>query len=141
MHVIAFAAATRAVLQDDGGVTAHGFPMTSARVDVFPQRVTVPLVLSVYAHAGGDFEPHRYIAATSPEGERVGDLNVTWEWPDNANVPVKYRVFVYYLAFTVNSPGVYKIGLYDGPDATETDNLFPLTVTRTNPLLSVPPRQ
>jgi hypothetical protein len=136
MHVVAFAPANRAVLQDTGGVATQGFPMTSALVDVFPKQITLPLVLSVYTEAGGEFNPNLHIAATGPDGERIGSLNCTWNWPDTPNVPVKYRVFVHYLPFVANSAGIYNIGLYDSPDATETDHLFPLSLTQANPLIA-----
>jgi hypothetical protein len=136
MHVVAFAPANRAVLQDSGGVAVQGFPMTSALVDAFPKQITLPLVLSVYTEAGGDYDPHLHIGATAPDGERIGNLNCTWNWPDTPNVPVKYRVFVHYLPFVANAAGIYNIGLYDSADATETDHLFPLSLTLANPLLA-----
>lgn len=40
----------------------------------------------------------------------------------------------------VQAAGVYSIGLYDSPDATETDHLFPLPVLKVNPLLLPPPQ-
>ncbi|MET0698777.1 MAG: hypothetical protein ABWY93_03850 [Mycobacterium sp.] len=136
MHVVAFAPANRAVLQDTGGVAAQGFPMTSAQVDVFPKQITLPLVLSVYTEAGSDYDPTLYIAATDPEGQRIGNLPCTWNWPDTANVPVKYRVFVHYLPFVANSAGVYNIGLYDSPDSADARQLFPLSLALANPLIA-----
>ena len=143
MHVVAFAPSTRAVVQDAGGVRLDGFPMTSAHVDSFPKQITIPLVLAVYTQGGSDYDPRRYIVARSPEGIRVGALECTWHWPDNPGVPVKFRVFAYHLPMMVDSAGVYTVGLYDEPDATETDHLFPLPVVKFNPLMpppSQPPR-
>jgi hypothetical protein len=135
MHVVAFAPSTRLFLQDAGGVTADGFPMTTAYVDDFPMGVTVPLVLAVYTQGGSDYDPVRYIVARSPEGERLNVLECTWHWPDNPGVPVKFQVLTRYLPLVVHSAGIYTIGLYDDPDATESDHLFPLPVIKTNPLL------
>jgi len=140
MHVVAFAPSTRLALQDAGGVTADGFPMTMAYVDSFPINVTVPLVLAVYTQGGSDYDPRRYIVARSPDGERLNVLECTWHWPDNPGVPVKFQVLARYLPLVVNSAGVYTIGLYEDPDATETDHLFPLPVVKTNPLLPPPPQ-
>ena len=138
MHVVAFAAAREAVLEEAGGVSADGFPMTSCYVESLPAQITVPLVLAVYAPGGTDYDPRRYIIAKSPEGERVGLLEFTWQWPDNPGVPVKFRVFAHHLPITVGSAGVYTVGLYDHPDADEAEFEFPLPVLRLNPLTGVP---
>jgi hypothetical protein len=138
MHVIAFAAARKAVLEDAGGVTAEGFPMTSCYVDGFPAQITVPLVLAVYTSGGSDYDPRRYIVARSPNGERVGLLEFAWHWPDTPGVPVKFRVFAHYLPMTAYSAGVHTVGLYESPDAAESDFSFPLPVLRLNPLLPTP---
>jgi hypothetical protein len=72
MKVVAFAASLKAVVDDRGGVTADGFPMTSAQVTSFPAHITVPLILAVYTQGGTDYDPRRYIVATSSDGERLG---------------------------------------------------------------------
>src|ERR1700761_1587422 len=110
MQVIAFAAAGNARLEEAGGVTAQGFPLTSAYVESFPAQITVPLVLAVYASGGSEYEPRRYIVARSPKNERVGVLEFGWQWPDNPGSPVKFRVFAHQLAMTVHSAGIYNIG-------------------------------
>jgi hypothetical protein len=133
MRVVAFAPSLRAVLDDAGGVKADGFPMTSAHVTNFPAQITVPLVLAVYTQGGTDYDPRRYIVARSPNGERLSVLECSWHWPDNPGVPVKFRVFAHHLPMVVQSPGVYSVGLYDSPDAPETDHLFPLPVVKVNP--------
>jgi hypothetical protein len=138
MHVVAFAAARKAVLEEAGGVTAEGFPMTSCYVESLPSQITVPLVLAVHAQGGTDYEPRRYIVAKSPEGERVGLLEFAWQWPDNPGVPVKFRVFAHHLPITVYSAGVYTVGLYADPDAAAAEFAFPLPVLRLNPLTGVP---
>lgn len=134
MHVLAFAPALRAELDDGGGVAAEGFPMTSCRVAGFPTRITVPLVLAVYTRGGTDYEPRHYIVARSPRGEKLNVLECTWQWPDNPGMPVKFRVFAHYLPMTVETAGLYTVGWYDSPDATETDHLIPLPVVKVNPL-------
>lgn len=135
MHVVGFAPSRKAVVEDAGGVTAEGFPMTSCYVDGFPSQLTVPLVVAVYTQGGTDYEPRRYIIATSPGGDRVGSLEFAWNWPDNPGSPYKYRVFAQHLPMTVHSAGVYTIGLYESPDQTEPDHVFPLPVHRHNPLM------
>jgi hypothetical protein len=139
MHVVTFAPSLRAAQLDAGGVSAEGFPMTSCHVESFPARVSIPLVVAMYTQGGTDYDPHRYIIASSPRGERVGALEFSWHWPDNPGSPVKYRVFAHQLAMAVDAPGVYTIGLYDSPDATKTPHLFPLPVSRVNPLTGRPP--
>ncbi|KDF00925.1 hypothetical protein Y900_018795 [Mycolicibacterium aromaticivorans JS19b1 = JCM 16368] len=137
MHVVAFAAARKAVLEEAGGVTAEGFPMTSCYVESLPSQITVPLVLAVHAQGGSDYEPRRFIVAKSPEGERVGLLEFAWQWPDNPGLPVKFRVFAHHLPITVYSAGVYSVGLYSDPDGAQAEFEFPLPVLRLNPLTGV----
>lgn len=136
MRVLAFAAALSAMEEDAGGVTAKGFPMTSCQVNNFPAHITVPMVVSVCTQGGTEYDPVRYIIATSPNGERVGALKFGWHWPDNPPTPIKYRVFTQYLPIRVQAPGLYEIGLYDSmePDA-ETDHIYPLPVLKANPLI------
>lgn len=136
MRVVAFAPALSAVEEDAGGVTAKGFPMTSCFVDNFPAQITVPMVVAVCALGGADYDPVKFIVATSPEGERVGSLEFGWHWHDNPPTPVKFRVFTQYLPMRVEAAGVYTIGLYDDLDATSTDYLYPLPVLKMNPLLA-----
>ena len=138
MHVAAFAPSTRAVALDAGGVRLDGFPMTSAYVDTFPKQIALPVVLAVYTQGGSDYDPRRWIVARSPEGERVGSLECAWHWPDNPGTPIKFRVFAHTLPVMVHHAGVYNIGFFDSPDATETDHLFPLPVMQANPLLPPP---
>jgi hypothetical protein len=139
MKVVAFAAALKAVVDDRGGVTADGFPMTSAQVTSFPAHITIPLILAVYTQGGTDYDPRRYIVATSSDGERLGSLECSWHWPDNPGSPVKFWVSAPQLPIRVTAPGVCSIGLYDSLDATETDHLFPLPLVKVNPLLPPPP--
>jgi hypothetical protein len=138
MHVIAFAPSTRVATHEGGGVTADGFPMTSCHVDTFPKQITIPLVLAAYTQGGSDYDPRLYIVAKSPEGQRISTLECTWHWPDKPGTTVKFWVLTRYLPLVVESAGLYSVGLYDSPDATETDHLVPLPVVRFNPL--IPPR-
>ena len=140
MQVVAFAASFSVVLQDEGGVRAEGFPMTGTYVDHFPDRITLPLVLAIYARGGSDYDPRQFIVATSPAGERLSVLECSWHWPDKPGIPIKYWVLAPNLTFVVQSPGVYSVGLYDTPDATKTDHQFLLPVLKVNPLLPPPPQ-
>ncbi|MCB1263207.1 MAG: hypothetical protein KDB56_01150 [Mycobacterium sp.] len=135
MRVVAFAPSLSAVEEDAGGVNIKGFPMTSCYVNNFPAQITVPMVVAVTALGGTDYDPVKYIIATSPEGERVGSLEFGWHWRDNPPTPVKFRVFAQYLPMRAEAAGVYTVGLYDSLESTETDILFPLPVLKSNPLL------
>lgn len=141
MRVVAFAPSLSAVSQEAGGVAIEGFPMTSCYVDSFPTQITIPVVVAVCAPGGGEYEPRRYIRATSPDGERVGALEFSWQWPDNPPMPVKFRVFAQYLPMRVQSAGVYTLGLYDTLESTESEHLFPLPVLRRNPLMPTTQRR
>jgi hypothetical protein len=139
MEVLAFAASVKAVVDDRGGVSAEGFPMTSLQVTSFPANVTIPLVLALYTQGGTDYDLRRYIVATSPRGERLGTLECSWHWADNPGAPVKFWVSAPQLPVVLQAAGVCSIGLYESPDATETDHRFPLPVFKTNPLLPPQP--
>ena len=115
--------------------------MTSCYVDNFPAQITIPMVVAFYAPGGADYDPVQYIIATSPDGERVGALEFSWQWPDNPPAPIKFRVFAQYLPMRVESAGIYTIGLHDSVDSTESDHIFPLPVLKTNPLIQNPGRR
>ena len=87
-----------------------------------------------------DYDPRLYVVARAPSGERLGAFECAWHWPDNPGSPVKFRVFVHHLAIVAQSAGVYTVGLYDSPDATETDHSFPLPVMKASPF-APPPKQ
>jgi hypothetical protein len=127
LRVLAFAPSGSAVIEDES-LTARGFPLTSLYIAKFPARITVPLVLAVYTQAGNDHDPRRYIVARSPNGERLSVLERSWHWPDQEGEPFKFRVFAPQLPLVVQSPGVYTIGLYHSPDATQPAYAFPLPV-------------
>ncbi|MGH3677259.1 MAG: hypothetical protein ACRDU5_16255 [Mycobacterium sp.] len=138
MQVVAFAPASSAVVDENGGVNIDGFPLTSCHIDHFPKRITIPLVLAAYTQGGTEYDLCRYIVAKSPDGERLGTAECTWHWPDQPGAPVKFWVLTRNLPIVVQSAGLYSVGLYDSPDATQTDHLFPLPVVKFNPL--IPPR-
>ena len=135
MRVVAFAPSLSAVEEDAGGVNIKGFPMTTCYVESFPAQITVPMVVAVTTLGGTDYNPRKYIVATSPEGERVGSLEFSWDWADNPPTPVKFRVFTQYLPMRAEAAGVFTIGLYDDLEDTNSDVLFPLPVLKRNPLL------
>ena len=136
MRVVTFAPSLSAEEDAAGGVNLTGFPMTSCYVDNFPAQITVPMVVAFCALGGADYDPVRFIVATSPEGERVGSLEFRWHWHDNPPTPVKFRVFTQYLPMRVEAAGVYTIGLYENLNDTESEHLYPLPVIRMNPLLA-----
>lgn len=136
MRVVTFAPTLSATEETVGGVNIKGFPMTSCYVNGFPAQVTIPMLVAVCALSGADYDPVKYIVATSPEGERVGSLEFGWHWHDNPPTPVKFRVFTQYLPMRVEAAGVYSIGLYDSLDQTESEYLYPLPVLKMNPLLA-----
>lgn len=111
--------------------------MTSCHVETMPTQITIPLVLAVHTSGGSDYDMHRFIIATSPDGQRVGLLEFSWGWPDEPGVPVKYRVFAQRLLVGIYSPGLHHIGLYDDANG-EPEALFPLQVFRLNPLTGPP---
>jgi hypothetical protein len=69
-------------------------------VPELPAQITVPFIFTVWAHAGEDHDPHLYIVAKDPEGERSGVLESLWHWPDIEGEPFKFQVFVHYLQVT-----------------------------------------
>jgi hypothetical protein len=138
VHVVAFAPALRAVLDEAGGIRTEGFPMTSCQVSRFPARITVPVVLALYTQGGIDHDPQRFIVARSPDGRIAGALECSWHWPDNPGTPVKFRVFAHQVPIEVQSPGVYTFGLYDSREAVDTDHHFPLPILKTNPFNRLP---
>ncbi len=137
MHVIAFAASRKAVNEEAGGVATEGFPMTSCYVNSFPAQLTLPIVVAVHTQGGSDYEPRRYIVATTHDGKRVGSLEFAWHWPDSPGSAVKFRVFAHHLPMSIISAGIYTVGLYDSlDDGAEAEQTFPLPVFRLNPLMA-----
>ena len=135
MYVASLAPAVKAVQLETGGVNVEGFPMTSYQVNVLPAQITLPVVVSVYAPGGSEYHPRLYLTTSSPRGNRIGGIEFDWHWPDNPGSSVKFRVFVQHLTFTADQVGVYTIGLYDDPDTAQALQVFPLPVSRLNPLL------
>jgi len=137
MRVVTFAPSLTAEEQEGGGLTLKGFPMTSAFVDVFPAEVTIPIVLVVAALCGEDYDPVKYIVATSPQGDRLATMEFSWHWDDVPGGMVKFRVFAQYLPVVINNDGVYTLAVCDDPESGEADQTFPLPVFL-NPSISAP---
>ena len=138
MRVLAFAPALGVTEDEGGGVSAHGFTMTSGFVSEVPTVITISMILAVCALSGDDYDPVQYIVATSPTGERAGAVEFSWHWDDNPETPVKFRAFVQNLPLQITATGVYSIGLYDSLDATSTDIEFPLPIYTYDPLTQGP---
>lgn len=128
MRVLAFAPSLSATSLEAGGVAVEGFPLTTCYVHGVPAQITIPVVIAVCAAEGDNYNPHKFIVATAPNGERVGKLEFSWRWPDNASVPVKFRVFAQYLPMNIKTAGIHTLGLYDDLEATETETMYPLPV-------------
>lgn len=128
MRVLAFAPSLAAEEARDGGLNMRGFPMTSAFVDVMPVDITVSVVIAVATLAGQEHNPALYLGVNSPLGERLSTMQMTWQWDDVPEVLVKFRSFLQYLPMRVEMEGVYTLGLYDSPDALETEHTFPLSI-------------
>lgn len=138
MRVVAFAPSIEATEAEAGGVDASGFPMTQCFVSEFPTEITIPVVVAVCALDGDEYDPVRYIVATAPDGARASTMEFRWRWDDNSEAPVKFRAFLQHLPVQITSTGIYTIGLYDSPEATETDTQFPLPVHSYDPLTQGP---
>ena len=130
MRVLAFAPSLTAEEAVDGGINMRGFPMTSAFVDVLPVEITVSVVIAVATLAGIENNAALYLGANSPQGRRLVTMQMAWQWDDVPDVLVKFRSFVQYLPMYLESEGVYTLGLYDSPDAIETEHTFPLAIFR-----------
>jgi len=112
--------------------------MTSAFVSQLPTVITIQMILAVCALTGDEYEPEQFIIATAPTGERAGTVEFNWHWDDNPETPVKFRAFVQNMPLQVTTTGIYRIGLYDSLDATQTDIEFPLPVYTYDPLTQGP---
>jgi hypothetical protein len=129
MRVVAFAPALVATEDEGGGVSAAGFPMTTAYVDVFPVQITISVVIAVCGLSGEDYDPVRYIIATAPNGERSSTMQFSWHWEDDAESQVKFRVFAQQLPLYLESEGTYTLGLHNQMEGGEPEQTFPLQVS------------
>lgn len=129
MRVVAFAPALIAADDPAGGVSAAGFPMTQCYVDVLPAEITVSVVIGVCALSGDEYDPVRYLIATSPTGERASAMQFGWHWEDNPEAPVKFRAFCQQLPIYLDSEGSYTLGLYSELEGGEAEQTFPLEVS------------
>lgn len=138
MRIVTFAPSLSAVEEEAGGLALRGFPMTSGYVDVFPAEIVINIVVAVCTLNGDEYDPIRYIIASSPSGERISTMQFGWHWDDNPNCPVKFRAFNQRLPIVVESEGAYTLTLREDPDAIEDDApTFPLQMIR-NPMAAPP---
>ena len=108
--------------------------MTSGFVDVFPAEITVNIVVAVCTLNGDEYDPVRYLVATSPSGERLSTMQFGWHWDDNPDCPIKFRVFAQQLPIVIGSEGTYTLALCEDPDAADdAAAVFPLQIFR-NPM-------
>lgn len=105
--------------------------MTSCFVDVFPADITISMVIAVCALNGEEYRPTRYLIASSPAGEQVSAMQFEWQWEDDPDIPVKYRVFAQQLPVRVECEGTYTLGLYPELNATDPEQSYPLQVSLT----------
>jgi hypothetical protein len=138
VRVLTFAPALVATEDEGGGVNVDGFPLTHCFVSEFPSQITISMVVVVCALAGDEHRSEQYIVTKSPDGERAGAMVFRWQWDDNPEAPVKFRVFLQQLPLQLTTAGVYTIGLYDSLEATETETEFPLPVHQYDPLTQGP---
>jgi hypothetical protein len=128
VHVTAFTSAGQALIENDAA-SVRGLPMTWCPVSPhLPLALMVPVVVSMWAEAGEDIDPHYFIMGHDADGELRGRVERLWHWPDLPGKPYKFHVFTEYLHLMVKAPGFYKIGYYEHPDQAETDLWFPLEV-------------
>lgn len=138
VRIVTFAPTLSAVEEEAGGLSLKGFPMTSGYVDVFPAEITVNIVVSVCTLNGDEYDPVRYIVASSPQGERIATMQFGWHWDDNPDCPVKFRVFAQRLPVVIESEGTYLLTLCEDPDAVaNAEQTFPLQIFR-NPMAPEP---
>ena len=133
MRIVTFAPSLTAVEEEAGGLSLLGFPMTSGFVDVFPAEIAVNIVVAVCTLNGDEYDPVRYIVATSPSGERLSTMQFGWHWDDNPDCPIKFRVFAQQLPIVIGSEGTYTLALCEDPDSGVTVADFPLQIFR-NPM-------
>jgi hypothetical protein len=133
VRIVTFAPSLTAVEEEAGGLALRGFPMTSGFVDIFPAEITVNIVVAVCTLNGDEYDPVRYIVATSPTGERLSTMQFGWRWDDNPDAPVKFRVFAQQLPIVIGSEGTYTLALCEDPDSGVTVADFPLQIFR-NPM-------
>jgi len=133
VRVVTFAPAFSATEEASGGLSARGFPLTRAFVDVFPVELTVPVILAVWADEGSDYDVTKYIAVTTADGRRLATMQFSWHWDDNPAAPVKFRAFVQHLPLRIESESLLTVGLYDSAEATTSEHVFHLPV-QLNPL-------
>lgn len=101
-----------AAFDEYGAINATSIPMAWFHVDQMPLWAKVPIVLVVHARAGGDYDPELHVVCKDPSGKALGSLRAAWHWPDEGNLPSKYRCFTQELSFPIETEGEYTIGAY-----------------------------
>jgi hypothetical protein len=130
LHVAALLVAGSATLEDDGAINATRIPTTCFEVEQIPLSGEIPIVLVVYARAGGDYDPQLYVVCKDPAGVRRGTVEAGWHWPDDGNKPSKYRCFSEQLPFVIETEGEYTIGVYhDAKGNIEMATPIPVSIT------------
>jgi hypothetical protein len=132
LHIAALFVAGSAALDDAGAINAMRIPTTSFEVSEIPLRAEVPVVLVVHAPAGGDYDPQLYVVCKDPVGVPRGSIEANWHWPDDSDLPSKYRCFTQGLPFTIEAEGEYTIGVYyDADGRIEMSTPIPVSIKLT----------
>jgi hypothetical protein len=112
LQVSALFVSRTAVFDEHGAINATSIPMAWFQVDQMPLWAKVPVVLVVHARAGGDYDPELHVVCKDPTGAPRGSLRAAWHWPDEDDLPSKYRCFTQELSFPIETEGEYTIGAY-----------------------------
>jgi hypothetical protein len=129
LHVSSLFVAGTAMLDENGAINATRIPMTWFQIDQIPLWAKVPVVLVVHARAGADYDPELHVVCKDPAGVPCGHLRATWHWPDDGNLPSKYRCFTQELSFPIDSQGEYTIGAYyDADGKIEMTEPIPIAI-------------
>jgi hypothetical protein len=130
LHVSALFVAGSAEQDEHGAITATRIPTTWFQVGQIPLWGEVPVVVIVHAQAGGDYDAELHVVCKDPGGVARGTLKASWQWPDDANRPSKYRCFTEHLRFPIEAEGEYTIGAYyDAEGKFEMATPIPISIT------------
>ena len=116
LQVSALFVSRTAAFDEHGAINATSIPMAWFQVDQMPLWANVPVVLVVHAPAGGDYDPELHVVCKDPSGTARGSLRAAWHWPDEGDLPSKYRCFTQELSFPIDTEGEYTIGAYYDAD-------------------------
>jgi hypothetical protein len=112
LNIAALFVAGTAALEDSGAIYATRIPTTWFQIEKIPLMARIPIVLVVHTRAGGDYEPELHVVCKDPAGAPRAALQATWHWPDEEDLPSKYRCFTRDIAFPIETEGEYTIGTY-----------------------------